>query len=84
MAESVERGQKGKKKKKSKSGPELPLTDTPELSELGDTLSNHPENINISFIRPPVFTQDQRIADIIRYKMACEQELKMLEGMEGV
>jgi hypothetical protein len=85
MSESVERGQKGKKKKKSKSGPALSVTDTPDLSELGETVSAyHPENINISFTRPAVSTQDQRIADIIRYKMACEQELKMLEGMEGV
>ena len=81
----MERGQKGKKKKKSKSGPALSVTDTPDLSELGETVSAyHPENINISFTRPAVSTQDQRIADIIRYKMACEQELKMLEGMEGV
>ena len=81
----MERGQKGKKKKKSKSGPDLSVTDTPDLSELGETVSSyHPENINISFTRPAVSTQDQRIADIIRYKMACEQELKMLEGMEGV
>ena len=78
MSESVEHGQK------SNSGPELAVTDTTELSKLSDTVSYHPENINISFTRPTVSTQDQRIADIIRYKMACEQELKMLEGMEGV
>ena len=86
MSESLERGQKGKKKKKKKqkSGPELPVTDTPDMSELGDTPSYHQDNINISFTRPPVTARDQRIADIIRYKMACEQELKMLQGMEGV
>ena len=85
MSESVERGQKGNKKKKAKSGPvELPVTDTPALSKLGDTPSYHQDNINISFTRPQVSTRHQRNAVIIRYKMACEQELKMMEGMEGV
>ena len=80
----MERGQKGKKKKKPKSGPELPITHTPDLSELGYTPSYHQGNINTSFTRPQVSARDQRIADIIRYKIACEQELKMLEGMEAV
>ena len=83
-SESVERGQKGKKKKKAKSGPALPVTGTPDLSELVDTPSYHQDNINISFTWPQVSTRDQRITDIIRYKMACKQELKMMEGMEGV
>ena len=82
MKESVERGQKGKKKKKPKSGTELPVTDTPDLSELGDTLSYHQDKINMCFTRPQISARDQRIADIIRYKMACEQELKMLKGIK--
>ena len=80
MAESSDRGGlgcKGKKKTNKKRAPQLLDEDTPELSVVVDIPSLQEECINKE--QPSPSQLDRRIEDVVRFKLACEEELKLLE-----
>ena len=55
---------------------------SPELSELGDTASFRDEPIHIEFSAKEPSAEDRRFADVIRFKLACEADLKMYGDSE--
>ena len=55
---------------------------SPDLSELGDTASFRDEPIHIEFSAKEPSAEDRRFADVIRFKLACEAELKMYGDSE--
>ena len=79
MIESSDRGLgcKGKKKTNKKRAPQLLDEDTPELSVVVDIPSLQEECINKE--QPSPSQLDRRIEDVVRFKLACEEELKLLE-----
>ena len=86
MIESSDRGLgcKGKKKTNKKRAPQLLDEDTPELSVVVDIPSLQEECINNVAHRdnerqPSPSQLDRRIEDVVRFKLACEEELKLLE-----
>lgn len=76
MATDVQLGVKGKKKKK-RTPAHLLDQGSPEFSELGDSMSNREEPIQIQFSAKEPSVEERRFADVIRLKLACEQEIKM-------
>ena len=78
MLDSLDHGKKNKKKK-SKVPPHVLNMGSPELSELGDTAFFRNEPIHIEFSAKEPSAEDRRFADVIRFKLACEAELKMSE-----
>ena len=81
MLDSLDEGKKKKKKKRK-----IPLhvldMGSPELSELGDTASFREEPIHIEFSAKEPSAEDRRFADVIRFKLACEVELKYGDTVE--
>ena len=81
MLDSLDHGKKTKKKKR-KVPPHVLDMGSPELSELGDTASFPNEPIHIEFSAKEPSAEDRRFADVIRFKLACEAELKMYGDSE--
>ena len=81
MLDSLDQGKKTKKKKR-KIPPHVLDMGSPELSELGDTTSFRDEPIHIEFSAKEPSVEDRRFADVIRFKLACEAELKMYGDSE--
>ncbi len=81
MLDSLDHGKKNKKKKR-KVPPHVLDMGSPELSELGDTASFRDEPIHIEFSAKEPSAEDRRFADVIRFKLACEAELKMYGDSE--
>jgi hypothetical protein len=81
MLDSLDQGKKTKKKKR-KVPPHVLDMGSPELSELGDTSSFREEPIHIEFSAKEPSAEDRRFADVIRFKLACEAELKMYGDSE--
>ena len=81
MLDSLDHGKKTKKKKR-KVPPHVLDMGSPELSELGDTTSFRDEPIHIEFSAKEPSAEDRRFADVIRFKLACEAELKMYGDSE--
>jgi hypothetical protein len=75
MADSIEQGHK--KKKKRKEAVHLLEQGSPEFSELGDVSSARDAPIHIQFSAKEPSAEDKRFADVIRFKYACEAEMKM-------
>ena len=80
MLDSLGHGKK--KKKKRKVPPHVLDMGSPDLSELGDTASFRDEPIHIEFSAKEPSAEDRRFADVIRFKLACEAELKMYGDSE--
>ena len=76
MSDSLDRGKKGKKKSKKKP-PHVLDMGSPQLSDLGDSTSYREEPIHIEFSAKEPSAADRRFADVIRFKLACEGEMKM-------
>jgi hypothetical protein len=76
MANDVQQGVKGKKKKK-RAPAHLLNQGSPEFSELGDSLSNREEPIQIQFSAKEPSVEERRFADVIRLRLACDHEIKM-------
>ena len=81
MLDSLDHGKKTKKKKR-KVPPHVLDMGSPELSELGDTASFRDEPIHIEFSAKEPSAEDRRFADVIRFKLVCEAELKMYRVSE--
>jgi len=81
MLDSLDQGKKTKKKKR-KVPPHVLDMGFPELSELGETASFRDEPIHIEFSAKEPSAEDRRFADVIRFKLACEAELKMYGDSE--
>ena len=50
---------------------------SPQLSDLGDSTTFREEPIHIEFSAKEPSSSDRRFADVIRFKLACEGEMKM-------
>ena len=50
---------------------------SPQLSDLGDSTSYREEPIHIEFSAKETSAAARRFADVIRFKQACEGEMKM-------
>ena len=81
MLDSLDHGRKTKKKKR-KVPPHVLDMGSPELSELGDTVSYRDEPIHKEFSVKEPSAEDRRFADVIRFNLACEAELKMYGDSE--